>query len=49
MESESTGVGNLTTMAMNYQSCCPDSKMVLLGYSQVGVLPSQDSQKKKRT
>lgn len=35
VESESTGVGNLTAMALNYQACCPDSKMVLMGYSQV--------------
>jgi hypothetical protein len=35
LESESAGVGNLTDIVLGYQTCCPDSKMVLLGYSQV--------------
>ncbi|KAJ0118611.1 hypothetical protein J7T55_012863 [Diaporthe amygdali] len=34
VESETAGVGNLTEIALQYQDCCPDSKMVLLGYSQ---------------
>ena len=33
--SETAGVGNLTEIVLEYQTCCPDSKMVLLGYSQV--------------
>ncbi|KAI3395861.1 hypothetical protein diail_798 [Diaporthe ilicicola] len=35
LESESAGVGNLTDIVLDYETCCPDSKMVLLGYSQV--------------
>lgn len=35
LESETAGVGNLTEIVLEYQACCPDSKMVLLGYSQV--------------
>lgn len=35
VSSEEEGVGNLTAMVLDYQTCCPDSKMVLLGYSQV--------------
>lgn len=35
LESETAGVGNLTQIVLQYQACCPDSKMVLLGYSQV--------------
>jgi hypothetical protein len=35
LESETAGVGNLTEIVLEYQTCCPDSKMVLLGYSQV--------------
>lgn len=38
--SETAGVGNLTEIVLQYQSCCPDSKMVLLGYSQVSETPS---------
>lgn len=34
VESETQGISNLTEMVLDYQSCCPDSKMVLLGYSQ---------------
>ncbi|KAH8780290.1 cutinase [Diaporthe sp. PMI_573] len=34
LESETAGVGNLTEIVLEYQTCCPDSKMVLLGYSQ---------------
>lgn len=34
-ESEQEGVGNLTQLVSDYQTCCPDSKIVLLGYSQV--------------
>lgn len=39
VESETAGVGNLTDIVLQYQSCCPDSKMVLLGYSQVSNAP----------
>ena len=39
VESQTAGVGNLTDIVLNYQSCCPDSKMVLLGYSQVSKAP----------
>lgn len=35
LESETAGVGNLTDIVLEYETCCPDSKMVLLGYSQV--------------
>lgn len=35
LESETAGVGNLTEIVLEYQACCPDSQMVLLGYSQV--------------
>lgn len=35
LNSEQEGVGNLTDIVLEYQECCPDSKMVLLGYSQV--------------
>lgn len=35
VESETAGVGNLTEIVLEYQTCCPDSQMVLLGYSQV--------------
>ena len=35
VESETEGVGNLTDMVLDYQSCCPDSQVVLMGYSQV--------------
>lgn len=44
VESETEGVGNLTEIVLGYQACCPDSKMVLLGYSQVRNAPvnSQD-------
>lgn len=35
VESEGEGVGNLTEMVLDYQTCCPDSKVVLMGYSQV--------------
>lgn len=34
VESEGYGVGNLTEMVLDYQGSCPDSKVVLLGYSQ---------------
>lgn len=37
LESETAGVGNLTEIVLEYQTCCPDSKMVLLGYSQVRI------------
>lgn len=33
--SEQEGVGNLTELVLEYQECCPDSQIVLLGYSQV--------------
>lgn len=39
LESETAGVGNLTEIVLDYQACCPDSKMVLLGYSQVSTAP----------
>lgn len=39
LESETAGVGNLTEIVLGYQACCPDSKMVLLGYSQVSKAP----------
>ncbi|CAN8103920.1 unnamed protein product [Discula destructiva] len=32
--SEQQGVGNLTELVLEYQECCPESKLVLLGYSQ---------------
>ncbi|KAF3766165.1 family 5 carbohydrate esterase [Cryphonectria parasitica EP155] len=32
--SEAEGVGNLTELVLDYQAECPDSKIVLLGYSQ---------------
>lgn len=35
LNSEQEGVGNLTELVLEYQECCPDSRMVLLGYSQV--------------
>lgn len=35
VESEQEGVGNLTQLVLDYQTCCPDSKIVLMGYSQV--------------
>lgn len=35
LDSEQEGVGNLTELVLEYQECCPDSKIVLLGYSQV--------------
>lgn len=35
LSSEQEGVGNLTELVLDYQSCCPDSKIVLMGYSQV--------------
>lgn len=35
--SEAQGVGNLTELVLQYQDCCPDSRIVLLGYSQVGL------------
>lgn len=34
VESQTQGISDLTEMVTTYQSCCPDSKMVLLGYSQ---------------
>lgn len=34
VESETEGVGNLTEMVTSYQACCPDSQIVLMGYSQ---------------
>ncbi|KUI62785.1 Acetylxylan esterase 2 [Cytospora mali] len=34
VESEGEGIGNLTEMVLDYQSCCPDSQVVLMGYSQ---------------
>lgn len=34
LASEAEGVGNLTELVTTYQACCPDSKMVLMGYSQ---------------
>lgn len=34
LPSETQGLGNLTDMVTSYQSCCPDSQIVLLGYSQ---------------
>lgn len=37
LESETAGVGNLTEIVLEYQTCCPDSKMVLLGYSQARI------------
>lgn len=41
VSSEQEGVGNLTELVLEYQSCCPDSKIVLMGYSQVrNVSPS---------
>lgn len=33
--SEAEGVGNLTELVLDYQAECPDSKIVLMGYSQV--------------
>lgn len=38
LNSEQEGVGNLTELVLDYQECCPDSKIVLLGYSQVNVV-----------
>lgn len=38
VNSEQQGVGNLTAMVLDYQACCPDSTIVLMGYSQVGCL-----------
>lgn len=35
VQSEQQGVGNLTAMVLDYQTCCPDSQIVLMGYSQV--------------
>lgn len=35
LSSEEQGVGNLTALVLDYQACCPESQMVLLGYSQV--------------
>lgn len=35
VESEGYGVGNLTEMVLDYRASCPDSKIVLMGYSQV--------------
>lgn len=35
VNSEQQGVGNLTEMVLDYQTCCPDSVIVLMGYSQV--------------
>lgn len=35
VNSEQQGVGNLTEMVLDYQACCPDSTIVLMGYSQV--------------
>lgn len=35
VDSEQQGVGNLTTLALQYSTCCPNSKIVLMGYSQV--------------
>lgn len=37
--SEQEGVGNLTELVLEYQECCPDSRIVLLGYSQVWLCP----------
>lgn len=34
LSSEQEGVGNLTELVLSYQSCCPDSQIVLMGYSQ---------------
>ncbi|KAJ4422180.1 hypothetical protein N0V82_003149 [Gnomoniopsis sp. IMI 355080] len=34
LPSETAGVGNLTEMVISYQACCPDSQIVLMGYSQ---------------
>lgn len=34
IESQTQGIDNLTAMVTEYQSCCPDSQIVLLGYSQ---------------
>lgn len=34
VSSEQQGVGNLTAMVLDYQTCCPDSAIVLMGYSQ---------------
>lgn len=34
VESETQGIGNLSDMVTEYQTCCSDSKLVLLGYSQ---------------
>lgn len=34
VQSETEGIGNLTELVTEYQSCCPQSKIVLLGYSQ---------------
>ena len=36
--SEQTGVDNLNAHIMNFTANCPDTKIVLLGYSQVSVL-----------
>lgn len=35
VNSEQEGVGNLTELVLEYQTCCPDSSIVLMGYSQV--------------
>lgn len=48
MDSEQQGVGNLTELVLAYQECCPTSKMVLLGYSQVCVIVYGLGRKKKR-
>lgn len=34
LPSEAQGVGNLTELVTDYQTCCPQSRMVLMGYSQ---------------
>lgn len=34
VESQTQGIFNLTTLVTFYQACCPDSQIVLLGYSQ---------------
>lgn len=38
LNSEQEGVGNLTELVLEYSECCPDSKIVLLGYSQVRIV-----------
>lgn len=40
--SEQEGVGNLTELVLEYQDCCPESRIVLLGYSQV-LMATRDS------